>query len=584
MPASLVIAPQDTTATVGDRIRYRMEVLDRRGEAIEVPSFWDLPEWSVEDTAVARISADGHLDPESHAITQVRVSFAGLRASTGVRVNPRSLVVRAPAFHVTQGVQDDFGKVPLIAGREGLLRVFVTGDRGSFHRPRVLASFYHDDRLAHFETLELGAIGLPTETSPGSLESSYNAHVPAWVLRPGTGLAIDVDPDGVLPEQPDGPLRIPAEGRFPLDVRSVPDMELTVVPVLGPSDPEGAIRDWTAQVSADSDHLRLVRSVFPIAALDVEVHEGFATSSDLSKGAGWGELLGDLTFLRIREGGTGYWYGAMILGDDANWEGLGYIGYPVGVGAADPETLAHEIGHNLNLRHAPCGGAIDPDGRFPFEDGAIGVWGYDFHERKIVSPFLYRDVMGYCDPNWISDYSFNRALFFRLEMEAAVLHRSRADASAAPGAGRTLLLMGRVQDGALELDPSFMVDLPATLPAEEGPYRLAGLGPSGEVRFSFRFSPRMTAYGAGHFLFAVPFDPAVDGALDEVALSGPEGFATLRRGESKPMAMITDRASGKVRGILRDWDGSTLPGAIRRLARGAEIVVSEGLPDSERRR
>ncbi len=596
VPSVLVVIPQDTMVTVGDRIRYRIRVLDQDSVAMDVPADWESPEWSVENPDVARILDGGHLEPRSHAITQVRATFAGVRGQTRVRVNPGTLTVTAPVFYLTQGVQDYAGSVPLIAGRRALLRVFVIGDRGSFYQPRVLASFFHDDRLAHSALLELGAIGLPTEVDPGQLERSYNAEIPGWVLRPGAAMVIDVDPDGVLPGQPDGPLRIPEEGRHSLDVRELGGMELTVVPVLGPSDPAGRVLEWTADLSSDSDHVSLVRSLFPVSALDVGVREAFVTSSDLTKGAGWGELLGDLTYLRIQEGGTGYYYGAIALGEGALWEGLGYIGYPVAIGAADAGTLAHELGHNLNLHHAPCGGAAAPDPRFPYDGGAIGVWGYDFRENRVVNSFLYRDVMGYCHPAWISDYSFKRALLYRTEMEPTVLRRSalnpvgaadagfgleRAAGAGLPGAGKTMLLMGRMTGGQLTLDPAFMVDLPAMLPTEPGPYRLTGLGPGGERRFSLSFQPRMTAYGGGHFLFAIPYDPAMDGALDEVVLSGPEGSVTLGRHSARPMAMITDPLSGALLGMLRDWDGSTPPGPPARLVRGNRVTVSEGLPGHE---
>ena len=32
----------------------------------------------------------------------------------------------------------------------------------------------------------------------------------------------------------------------------------------------------------------------------------------------------------------------------------------------------------MNLDHAPCGGAAGLDGGFPYPDGSIGAWGYDF--------------------------------------------------------------------------------------------------------------------------------------------------------------------------------------------------------------
>ncbi len=44
------------------------------------------------------------------------------------------------------------------------------------------------------------------------------------------------------------------------------------------------------------------------------------------------------------------------------------------MGKASMPEVAHEVGHNLDLRHAPCGGAGGPDPTFPYPDGSIGMW------------------------------------------------------------------------------------------------------------------------------------------------------------------------------------------------------------------
>lgn len=77
-------------------------------------------------------------------------------------------------------------------------------------------------------------------------------------------------------------------------------------------------------------------------------------------------------------------------------------------------TIAHELGHNMNLAHAPCGRAGGPDAAFPYPDGSSGAWGYDASRGSLVRPST-SDVMNYCGPpDWISDYHFSRALRFRL--------------------------------------------------------------------------------------------------------------------------------------------------------------------------
>ncbi len=586
-PASLAVIPPDTMLMVGERAQYSVVVLDQDGTPIEPLPSWARPVWKSEDPATLHISPDGSASAVDYAETEVTVSYAGLRARTPVRVNPTRLTLTAPYYYITQGVQNSVRGLPLIEGRDALLRVFVTGDRLSYYQPRVEALFYQSDALVHGMAMSPEFRRLPTEVDESRLDLSFNALLPRSVIVPGTDLVIRLDIDGVVPATPESRLRIPDEGRVRLDVRTVPRFDLVIVPVVLASGPEGEIRRWAEDITPDSEKLRLVRSVLPVADMSVKVHEGFVSTADLATGAGWGELLAELVFLRIREGARGYYYGAVQLGDDAIWNGLGQIGYPASVGKPDPVTLAHELGHNMGLHHAPCGGAIAADMAYPYDGGAIGIWGYDFFSGRVVSASLYKDVMGYCNPQWVSDYHFARAMGYRLFREtptagAAGADRGPADLGAGTDRGpaaaeRTLLLWGRIGDGELVLDPAFMVDAPATLPTEDGPYRLEGVGPRGERRFSLGFAAWPTEYGGGNFVFTVPFDPGRDGVLERVVLSGPEGSYTLDRFGSAPTAMVTDRVTGKLRGVLREWDGAW-PAALPVAERDSEIVVSEGLP------
>ena len=574
-----MILPADTMLMVGEQVQYSVSVLDQDGEPIEPLPSWAPPVWESANPATLQIAPNGSASAVDYAETEVTVFFAGMRTRTPVRVNPTQLTLTAPYYYLTQGVQNRIGGVPLIEGRDALLRVFVTGDRLSYYQPRVEALFFRDDALIHGLAMSPEFRRLPTEVEEGLLEQSYNALIPGRVIAQGIDLEIRLDLDRVVPATPESRLRIPAEGRVRLDVRTMPRLDLVVVPIVGRSDPAGEIREWTGDITADSEKLRLLRSVLPVADLSARVHEGFVTTANLATGKGWGDLLAEVVFLRIREGEQGYYYGAIQLGEDAIWDGLGQIGYPASVGRADPITLTHELGHNMGLRHAPCGGATAPDQAYPYEGGVVGAWGYDFESGRVVSASLYKDVMGYCRPRWISDYHFSRAMGFRLFREEPAAGTVAMDLPArAQGAGdRTLLLWGRTDDDGLVLDPAFMVDAPVSLPTEDGPYRLEGLGPRGERRFSLSFAIRPLEYGGGNFVFTVPFDPDRDGALERVVLSGPEGSYTLERFGSAPVAMITERGSGRLKAVLRDWDGAW-PRALPLAERHSEVAVSEGLP------
>ena len=574
VPASLSIVPSDTMLTIGQVANYSVHVFDRQGHPIKRTPSWARPAWISLGPETVRMESHGRAEAVRFGETSVAVTLAGLRARTSVRANPATVTMSVDSYHLTQVVQNSRGSVPLIAGRDALLRVFVTGDRESYFQPVVEASFYRNDTLARRFVMEPGFEVMPTEVEEGRLELSFDVLVPGSLIEPGTEMFVEVDPERHVPAGPESIRRVPPVGRLPIDVRVLPAMELTVVPIVTASENGTDVYGWTTGITPDSPQLRHARSVLPIGELTVTVHDGFMTSADLGTASGWSQLLGELTYLRVTEGERGYYYGAVNLDGETTPRGLGFIGHPVAVGRAHGETLAHEIGHNLGLHHAPCGGAVAPDQAFPYPGGSIGVWGYDVHAERLVSALLYRDFMGYCSPSWVSDYHFTRAMEFRLNEERPLVAGSDRQAAADRG---TLLLWGRAGGGELVLDPAFAVDLPALLPDKEGPYRLEGIGSGGERRFGFSFTPRPIVSGGGSFLFAVPYDAVRDGSLEEVVLSGPEGTATLRRFGASPMAIVLDRGSGRVRGILRNWTGEAIPWAGME-AGELEILVSEGLP------
>ena len=245
-------------------------------------------------------------------------------------------------------------------------------------------------------------------------------------------------------------------------------------------------------------------------------------------------------------------------------------------GLVPRDTFAHELGHNLSLRHAPCGvGDGDPD--FPYTDG-IGVWGHRFIRGdatgfgRLFRPEAYNDLMSYCGPRWISDYNYTKALSFRLASSPAAFRQPLVSSQTT-----TLLLWGGVQNGDLRLEPAFVHDARVKLPQASGPYQLTGLDAEGRRLFSFSFTPDELGHGGSIFLFAVPFEPAWTQDLDRVTLTGPEGSTTLDRDTGGRAAMILDRASGRIRTIARDWSDGALP-APAAMPTNAQVEIIRGLP------
>ena len=483
----------------------------------------------------------------------------------------------APATaYLVQPVQSREFPVPLVADKEALLRVFVTAARANDARlPRVRASFHLGGALAHVADVPSKPGPIPTEVDEGSLAASVNVVIPGDVVRPGLEMVIEIDPDGTLDPEIGVARRIPETGLMPIDVREVPVFELTVIPFLWSTSPDSTILEHAADMAEeDNASIDWTRTVLPVADLDVTAHEPVLTSSN-----DMFELLGETEAIRVMEAGSGYYMGVMSRWPPA---GVARQGGRVSFSFLDNEGLgpvAHELGHNFSLRHAPCGGAGAPDPAYPYPGASIGAWGYDFDRRSLVDPSRVKDLMSYCG-GWISDYHFTKALDYRLADERD------ADAT---GAATSLLLWGGVDSDSTRtpfLEPAFVVDAPPALPASDGEYTIAGYDRGGGVLFSFGFGMPETADGDGSssFAFVLPVRPEWEGNLASISLTGPGGSFTLDGESDIPMAILRNPQTGQIRGILRDPPPAT-QAAADAVGQGAgtriEVLSSRGIPDAE---
>lgn len=575
VPWRLEILPADTSVLTGESVAYRLRVLDEDGVAFDRIPSWVPPSWSVSDPVTATVSANGEVTAlEAGREARIRAGLAELSGGARLRVNPPGVRIAAAAVHLTQAVQTLDGGVPLIAGRAALLRLFLIGDRPSFFRPRPLATFHLDGEVIHTLRLDPPEDLLPVEIEEGRGDRSFNGEVPGWVLQPGVEFAVEPDPDGVVPTLPGSDRRVPAEGWLPLDVREVPPLDLKIVPVLRGADDLAVLR-WVDGITPDGRSTTFIRSILPVGELELTIRDPYRTSADLTTERGWLELLREIDVLRLIEGGRGYYYGAVVQPAGSPWGGLGFIGRPTSVGHINLDTFAHELGHNMGLRHAPCGGANAPDPNFPYADGSIGAFGYETRDgvRRIVGPREYRDLMSYCDPSWISDYHFMKALAFRRARDP--LRPTDAAGPPTDATGRVLILWGSVGGEELLIDPAFVVEAPPRPPREPGPYRIEGLDAAGRRLFDFSFAPNEVEFGGAQFAFAIPYEAAWAGAagLDRIRLSGAEGSVLLPRSGGRRVALVTDPATGRLRGILRG--GAAMPA----WAEGLDIAESDGVPN-----
>ncbi len=470
--------------------------------------------------------------------------------------------------YLTQAVQSREHPVPLVAGRPALLRVFVaSGQAQGTAMPEVRATFHVGGTEVHTARIAAGSGIIPADIDESSLAHSANADIPGDVVRAGLEMVIEVDPGGTLDPGLGIQRRIPATGRMPIDVIDLPALSLTLIPFLYEPDPDEGILEITRGMAADPENdpmLAPTRDFLPVGEWDIHLHDPVLTSTENGF-----TIRNETELMRRMEGARpGYWLSMQTP------IRLGLLGVAYGIPSwtsfsqALPTTVAHEIGHNMGLWHAPCGGAGGPDPLYPHPWGVIGAWGYDRENRRLVSPHA-PDLMSYCGGQWISEYHRANALRHRMDTEQAAGDWNTT---------RSLLVWGGVDtEGQPYLEPSFIADALPGLPPAGDEFLLRGTTEDGREAFSYRFDMPVTLDvddGRSGFVFAIPV--TWDGAISRIRLSGGEESFVLDGDTDLPMTILRDPVSGQIRAILRRSVAQAMDAVGQP---SLEVLFSRGIPE-----
>jgi hypothetical protein len=370
----------------------------------------------------------------------------------------------------------------LVAGKPALLMAGLTSDTAGLATPvfRVRALV---------GTTELGSqVFTGPSTVPTSVPSDdtqlFRTLLPGAWLVAGVTLVLEVDPSNLLEEK--SKTNNTLELKPTVGTGTV--LPLTVVPVVH----QGA----TAVIP---DFEQSLLRVWPLKAIRTVRRAPYTYGGTLT-GAGdaqWEQLLSEVAALRNTDGSADHYYGFVHVTYGSGIAGIGYVGRRGAVGRDDQIALtamAHELGHNFGREHAPCG--VSPsDANFPYTGGRVGRVGFDVFASAFKAVTLY-DLMAYCNPTWISDYTYLGAQRFieqnvvsppsALQMPSAALH-----------------LFGRSGAHGEFLSPPLRVEGVPTPNEPEGRYHLEVVGSNRRAELSF--NPDRLAEGDGeHFSLLVP--------------------------------------------------------------------------------
>lgn len=327
---------------------------------------------------------------------------------------------------------------PVVADRDALVRVFVKpdsswGGKSATAQLRLVGADGKTVLATLADTHKIAAA-----SSDATMSTTFNFDVPAADLPEGGKFSVALT-DANAAAVADG-VRNPA--RYPQDGSNATtgaastgkSIRIKIVPIQYMADGSGRLPD-TSPTQIET-YKRVIKGLYPVADVEVTVRAPWQYSSAINgNGSGVGTVLQRLVSLRQQDNADDdvYYWGAFapassfasycgqgcvtglssVLTDPRDAAGRASVG--IGYSGEDTAyTAAHEVGHAHGRSHAPCGGASGVDPSYPQSDGSIGSWGYDLNAKALLAPTETYDMMGYCQPEWISDYTYS-ALFDRIQ-------------------------------------------------------------------------------------------------------------------------------------------------------------------------
>jgi hypothetical protein len=329
--------------------------------------------------------------------------------------------VKIPVMQDGAEVASASRNASVIQGKSALFRVFVTLGSGWVARDlaaRLTVTPSGGQAAQYYSKKTISAASVEND-----LKTTFQIFVPPSAMAGSLRYSVEVV-ECSTQSGTAGQARFPTTGDIDLGVKTTGGLKIKIIPMqFGTLLPDTS--PATLAVYADE-----MTTEYPISDISITVGDTLTAASPID----WSGMLDQVRAKRTADKPAAdvYYFGLVKPADSLRTycqstctTGIGFVvtsatgttagsgRAAVGIAFADKssaQTMSHEVGHNHGRNHAPCstaGTISGVDANFPYTNGSIGSWGFDYRTQALLDPAKDTDIMGYCNNKWMSDYTYS---------------------------------------------------------------------------------------------------------------------------------------------------------------------------------